>query len=642
MICNECGAELENNSGTCPSCGAPVPPDSDVDETAVFEEGADPDGDVVAAVDDGADPDETTVIPDADATVVFDEGADPDETTVIPDSDSDATVVFDADADPDETSVLGNPDATAVRAPAPADLDETVVVAGASPSPEATSVLGNADATAVFGEAGPDDVLSDEPLEEEEEEPVEYVRYEGYATFMPIEPGDDSGIDVDPDELAGLEPIAVRDLAEDEIATTAIGPAYQIEDERPKSRRGLKIFLTVFIILLLAAGAACGIGYYKYKDRIAHEDVAVHVAMEVPGYPAGEESSSIPIRVAGMDLDGNTVDERMYIEDTKADIVLKRGEYQVSAAGTPVTGEGVIYRYPKRSVGIVIDETGVHAAGAGNDDADDSSAEEKPAESAESADSSASFMGEKVHLAYEQIAPERISDTMIDEAVAWMADSEADKPRMETLKAAITKARDDRLKQMEEEKKALERQRLKEELESALASNPAKVDSTKMDWTFTGTVVEYEFGTEIDGESRYFHQYALELPGEVAFDIVSKDDKKKLEEQKKAAEEPDDEAEDEPDEAEEEDSPDDADDEDEPTYVEPVKSSKVLILATLEASSPDGFASSPWADLLGKTVTVKGKLRQSITDDPENEYSQIHFADGVTAVKVFEEIEEDE
>ena len=50
MICNECGAELENNSGTCPSCGAPVPPDSDVDETAVFDEGAHPDGDAVAAV----------------------------------------------------------------------------------------------------------------------------------------------------------------------------------------------------------------------------------------------------------------------------------------------------------------------------------------------------------------------------------------------------------------------------------------------------------------------------------------------------------------------------------------------------------------------------------------------------------------
>ena len=605
MICDECGAELENNSGTCPSCGAPVRPDSDVDEAVFFEN-----------------------------------GANPDKTTVISDSDAEATVVFDADANPDETSVLGNPDATAVRAPA--GHDETVAIAGISPSPEATSVLGNADATAVFGEPAPDDVLSDDPLEDEEEEPVEYVRYEGYATFMPIGPGDDSGIDVDPDELAGLEPIAVRDLGEDEIATTAIGPAYQIEDERPKSRRGLKIFLTVFIILLLVAGAACGIGYYKYKDRIAHEDVTVHVAMEVPGYPAGEESSSIPIRVAGMDLDGNTVDERMFIEDTKADIVLKRGEYQVSAAGTPVTGEGAIYRYPKRSVGIVIDETGVHAAGAGSDDADDASAEEQQAKSEDSADLSASFMGEKVHLAYEQIAPERISDTMIDEAVAWMADSEADKPRMETLKAAITKARDDRLKQMEEEKKALEKQRLKEELESALASNPTKVDSTKMDWTFTGTVVEFEFGYEIDGVNHYYHQYALELPEEVAFDIVGKDDKKKLEEQKMAAEESDDETDDEPDEAEEDDGSDDADDGYEPTYVEPVKSSKVLILATLEASSPDSFASSSWADLLGKTVTVKGRLRQSITDEPENDYSQIHFADGVTAVKVFEEIEEDE
>ena len=222
MICDECGAELENTSGTCPSCGAPVRPDSDVDEAVFFEN-----------------------------------GANPDKTTVISDSDAEATVVFDADANPDETSVLGNPDATAVRAPA--GHDETVAIAGISPSPEATSVLGNADATAVFGEPAPDDVLSDDPLEDEEEEPVEYVRYEGYATFMPSGPGDASGIDVDPDELAGLEPIAVRDLGEDEIATTAIGPAYQIEDERPKSRRGLKIFLTVFIILLLVAGAACGI-----------------------------------------------------------------------------------------------------------------------------------------------------------------------------------------------------------------------------------------------------------------------------------------------------------------------------------------------------------------------------------------------
>ncbi|MGI6220347.1 MAG: hypothetical protein ACOYIP_00495 [Coriobacteriales bacterium] len=599
MICKACGAELDRDSEVCPSCGAPIPQPVDEPEPSLEDE-------------PGEDLDEELGADESDDAL--DEGEGEPEADLDEEPDADATVVY-----------------------AP-DGDETVVIGGDGVDPGDTALLGNADATAVFGEAAPGD----------DDEVVEYVR-QGFATFMPIEQGSDEGIDVDPDELTVLEPIAMRDLDEDEAATTAIGPAYQMESEAPKSRRGLKIFLAVFIILLVAAGAACGIGYYKYKDRVAHEDVAVHVVMEVPGYPAGDDSSTIPVRVAGMDLDGNNIDERMYFEETSGDIELKRGEYQISAVGTPVTGEGTIYRYPKRSASIVVDETGVHAAGAGSggaEEGEDTEEAEPVQQSDDGADSGATFMGEKVHLTYEQIAPERISDAMIDDAVAWMADSEVDAPKAETFRAAITKARDARLKQMEEEKKALEKQRREEELKSALAGNPAKVDSASREWAFTGVVVEFNVEHEVDGEMRYYKQYALEIPEEAEFDLVSKDDAKKLEEQKKAAEEDDgegdDAAADEKDEAAEDGdaAAEDEDAADEPDLVDPVKSTKIIMLSSVSSGSSDTIAASPWAEYVGKTVTVKGKLSQSIADTPENEHSQIHFADDARMIKDFGVIEE--
>ena len=136
------------------------------------------------------------------------------------------------------------------------------------------------------------------------------------------------------------EPIEQNDA----VATTSFTPAAQAQAPltahapqpdtapatRPEPQRGDRSGRNV-LIAVLAALCVLVAAFFAYKVEATH---AVVLNLDVPGLSTS--SSRIPVRVTGMALDGESVDEVFFVGPNGDGIQLKQGTYRLSVIASPI------------------------------------------------------------------------------------------------------------------------------------------------------------------------------------------------------------------------------------------------------------------------------------------------------------------
>ena len=143
------------------------------------------------------------------------------------------------------------------------------------------------------------------------------------------------------------EPIEQNDA----VATTSFTPAAQAQAPltahapqpdtapatRPEPQRGDRSGRNV-LIAVLAALCVLVAAFFAYKVEATH---AVVLNLDVPGLSTS--SSRIPVRVTGMALDGESIDEIFFVGPNGDGIELKQGTYRLSVIASPILEDGTIF-----------------------------------------------------------------------------------------------------------------------------------------------------------------------------------------------------------------------------------------------------------------------------------------------------------
>ena len=69
-----------------------------------------------------------------------------------------------------------------------------------------------------------------------------------------------------------------------------------------------------------------------------------------------EGSSRIPVRITGTTIDGDEVDQTIFLAHSGQDVELPNGRYHAEALGSPITSAGIIYRVPATVVSFTLGE----------------------------------------------------------------------------------------------------------------------------------------------------------------------------------------------------------------------------------------------------------------------------------------------
>lgn len=109
-------------------------------------------------------------------------------------------------------------------------------------------------------------------------------------------------------------------------------PATKPEPQRA-DHRGRNVLIAV-----LAALCVLVVAFFIYKVKAPH---AVVLNLDVPGLSTS--SSRIPVRVTGMALDGESVDEVFFVGPNGDGIQLKQGTYRLSVIASPILEDGTIF-----------------------------------------------------------------------------------------------------------------------------------------------------------------------------------------------------------------------------------------------------------------------------------------------------------
>jgi hypothetical protein len=165
----------------------------------------------------------------------------------------------------------------------------------------------------------------------------------------------------------------------------------------------------------------------------AHGEVAVDVSVALSDYSA-DSGSGIPIKIEGTDLDGNEVSKTVVIQPPSERLMLLRGRYTISVAGTPASADGTLYELSSEPVSVVITEKGTIINGS------------DPAQL------------QSFELKFEPMAADAVTEDDIKQLSEWMAADGVDEDRAATLvsaaKAKRQKASDEKASQKAAEDRA--------------------------------------------------------------------------------------------------------------------------------------------------------------------------------------------
>ena len=185
------------------------------------------------------------------------------------------------------------------------------------------------------------------------------------------------------------------------------------QEPRPKKRWPIVVGICAAVLLMATAAIIAfafvlqGVGGSKAQER----DVVFTISI---GQGYDTSASRIPVAITGTDIDGNDVNETVFLAYEGVDTQLRPGSYQVSALGSPIAKDGTIYQYSDTPYSFTIDE-------------DDKSGDP------------VTLRSERA-LTYLPISPEKMTDKAIDDALAWARKDEDSRADVGQLEKA-TKAR---------------------------------------------------------------------------------------------------------------------------------------------------------------------------------------------------------
>lgn len=174
------------------------------------------------------------------------------------------------------------------------------------------------------------------------------------------------------------------------------------ETAKPKSKKPMIIVIACIVVVLIACLAVFLV--LNEKNKQAHVPVPVSFAFEASGYDP-QTGSGIPIHVEGVDLDNKTVSETLLVDAGSPGLELLRGSYDITVAGSPVTGSGGIYAVPDTVTHIEIAEGNVTING-----------------ESFSFDQSEGSPIELPVVVFTAIKPQDVTDKQIVAVRAWMGD----------------------------------------------------------------------------------------------------------------------------------------------------------------------------------------------------------------------------
>lgn len=164
------------------------------------------------------------------------------------------------------------------------------------------------------------------------------------------------------------------------------------QEPRPKKRWPIVVGICAAVLLMATAAIIAfafvlqGVGGSKAQER----DVVFTISI---GQGYDTSASRIPVAITGTDIDGNDVNETVFLAYEGVDTQLRPGSYQVSALGSPIAKDGTIYQYSDTPYSFTIDE-------------DDKSGDP------------VTLRSERA-LTYLPISPEKMTDKAIEDALSW-------------------------------------------------------------------------------------------------------------------------------------------------------------------------------------------------------------------------------
>jgi len=121
---------------------------------------------------------------------------------------------------------------------------------------------------------------------------------------------------------------------------------------------GAKVAIVVCSLLLVfaAMGAVtvCAGIVSGIHTRTAQSTHPVTFMVSIRDYD--EDSSRIPVRITGTDINGESVDRTIFLAHSGVDVELLKGRYHAEVLGSPISSKGMIYAVPSTTIDFTLGE----------------------------------------------------------------------------------------------------------------------------------------------------------------------------------------------------------------------------------------------------------------------------------------------
>ena len=131
-------------------------------------------------------------------------------------------------------------------------------------------------------------------------------------------------------------------------------PAETAETAKPNNKKKLAIIIVCIVALVLVVCVAVVFALNE-KNKQDHMPVQIAFTFEAAGYDP-QTGTGVPLHIEGTDLDGKQVSETALVDQGAANLDLLRGTYDITVAGSPVSGSGGVYSIPGAVTHIEINE----------------------------------------------------------------------------------------------------------------------------------------------------------------------------------------------------------------------------------------------------------------------------------------------
>lgn len=125
------------------------------------------------------------------------------------------------------------------------------------------------------------------------------------------------------------------------------------------SKRPLVIAAVVAALLVMGGGAGYYFGIYAPEQarEVAEREAlaakhAVRFSVSAQGWDTSAGASRLPVHITGKEERGKKVDAVRYVDSKGKSVELRRGNYKVEIAASPIAADGTVYAVPAEKLSI--------------------------------------------------------------------------------------------------------------------------------------------------------------------------------------------------------------------------------------------------------------------------------------------------